>query len=320
MPKGYHHLTYEHRCQIFAHLQSGHSKAAIARLIGVAPSTISRELDRNGGKRGYRIPQAQAKASKRRKEASLTPRKMTPDLVNLVEEKLTGEQWSPDQISGWLKRHGIANISHETIYRHIWADKKSGGTLYIHLRHSGKKYNKRKGKTSGRGLIPNRTDIDQRPAIVAEKSRIGDWEADTIIGAGHKGAILSHVDRMSKYTKLAKLPNKTSAAVVKACARILGPIADRIETITYDNGKEFAAHAEIAAGLGAQTYFAKPYHSWERGLNEHTNGLVRQYFPKGTDFSTLTHAEVKSVEDKLNSRPRKVLGYRTPHEVFFITA
>jgi len=320
MPEGYRHLTYEERCQIFALIQSGHSQAAIARQIGVNRSTISRELDRNSGKRGYRFKQAQEKASRRRKTASLLPRKMKPDLVSLIDEKVTQEQWSPDQISGWLRKQGIASISHERIYQHIWANKKNGGNLYVQLRHSGKKYNKRKGKTSGRGLIPNRVDIDRRPAIVARKCRIGDWEADTIIGAGHKGAILSHVDRKSNYTKLAKLPDKSSAAVVRACARVLRPIADRIKTITYDNGKEFAAHAEIAASLGARCYFAKPHHSWERGLNEHTNGLVRQYFPKGTDFTTLTHADVQWVEDKLNSRPRKILGYRTPREVFFIAA
>ena len=221
----------------------------------------------------------------------------------MVEEKLTQEQWSPDQISGWLMKNGAAAISHERIYQHVWEDKQNGGTLYVQLRHCGKKYNKRKGKTSGRGLIPNRVDIHQRPAIVAEKSRIGDWEADTIIGAGHKGIIMSHVDRKSKYTKLAKLPDKSANSVVRACGHILLPLADRIETITYDNGKEFASHAEIVAALGAKSYFAKPYHSWERGLNEHTNGLVRQYFPKGTDFSTLSNADVQWVEDKLNSRP-----------------
>jgi IS30 family transposase len=320
MLKSYRHLTYEQRCQIFALRQSGQSQAAIARQIGVHRSTISRELARNAGKRGYRFKLAQEKALGRRRNASRMPHKMKPELVSLIEKKLTQEQWSPDQISGWLRKHGIANISHERIYQHIWADKKKGGKLYVHLRHRAKKYNKRKGKTSGRGLIPNRVDIDQRPAIVAEKVRIGDWEADTIIGAEHKGVILSHVDRKSKFTKLAKLPDKTSAGIVRACTRTLRPIADRIKTITYDNGKEFAAHAEIAASLGARSYFAKPYHSWERGLNEHTNGLVRQYFPKGTDFSTLTHAEVQKVEDKLNSRPRKALGYRTPREVFFAAA
>ena len=278
MPEGYLHLTCEQRCQIYALLQSGHSQAHIARQIGVDPSTISRELVRNTGARGYRFKQAHEKASQRRQEASDKPRKMTPDLVELIEEKLTQEQWSPDQISGRLAKDGVAFISHERIYQHVWKDKKDGGTLYLHLRHSGKKYNRRKGKNSGRGLIPNRVDIDQRPPIVAAKSRIGDWEADTIIGANHKGVVMSHVERTSKYTKLAKLPDKNADSVVQACARVLLP---------------------------------------QRGLNEHTNGLFRQYFPKGSDFSILFDADVQRVEDKLNSRPRKILGYQTPREIFF---
>jgi len=317
MPEGYLHLTCEQRCQIFALLKSGHTQAHIARQIGVDPSTISRELARNSGASGYRFGQAHEAASGRRHAASSTPRKMTPEVVAVVEEKLTQEQWSPEQISGRLAQEGVATISHESIYRHVWNDKTDGGNLYLHLRHSGKKYNKRKGRNSGRGLIPNRVDIDRRPAIVATKSRIGDWEADTIIGARHQGAILSHVERKSKYTKLVSLPDKTADAVVQASARMLGPLANRIETITYDNGKEFAAHVEIAASLQANCYFAKPYHAWERGLNEHTNGLVRQYFPKGSDLSIVTNAEVQKVEDKLNSRPRKILGYKTPSEVFF---
>lgn len=316
MPESHRHLAYDERCQIYALLQSKQSKASIARQLGVHRSTITNELKRNSGARGYRFKQAQQKGSARRRAASTKARKMKPKLVTMIENKLTLEQWSPDQISGWLKKRGETFVSHECIYRHVWCDKKNGGKLYLHLRHSGKKYNKRKGKTSGRGLIPNRMDIDQRPAIVAKKSRIGDWEADTIIGANHNGAILSHVDRKSKYTKLAKLSDKTAKGVVRASKSFLFPIADRIETITYDNGKEFAGHMEIAAALGSQSYFAKPYHSWERGLNEHTNGLVRQYFPKGTDFSTLTKADVQRVENKLNSRPRKILGYKTPAEVF----
>src|ERR1700750_3282286 len=162
MPGGYLHLTCEQRCQIYALLQSGHSQAHIARKIGVAPSTISRELVRNTGARGYRFKQAHEKALQRRKEASDKPRKMTPDLVALIEGKLTQEQWSPDQISGRLAKDGVVWISHERIYQHVWKDKKDGGKLYLHLRHSGKKYNKWKGKNSGRGLIPNRVDIDQR--------------------------------------------------------------------------------------------------------------------------------------------------------------
>ena len=317
MPEGYLHLTYEQRCQIYALLQSAHSQADIARQLGVTRSTVSRELARNAGARGYRFKQAHAKASQRRQQASNRPRKMTPDVVALIERIMTQEQWSPEQIAGRLAREGIVSTSHETIYRHVWEDKKDGGNLYLHLRHNGKKYNKRKSRNSGRGLIQGRVDIDQRPAIVAAKSRIGDWEADTIIGAKYKGAVMSHVERKSKYTKLAKLPDKTANSVVKASRRVLLPLAHRVETITYDNGKEFAAHAEIASSLGALSFFAKPYHAWERGLNEHTNGLVRQYFQKGLDLSILSHADVQRVEDKLNSRPRKILGYKTPHEVFF---
>ena len=320
MPKGYRHLTYDKRCQIYALLKSGHAKTEIAQLLGVHRSTITRELKRNTGGKGYRYLQAQEKASARRAAASGAPRKMKPGLVREIEEKLTQGQWSPDQISGWLKRQGRAFVSCERIYRHIWKDKKNGGELWRHLRHSGKKYNRRKGKTSGRGLIPGRVDIAERPAIAQEKRRIGDWEGDAIIGRSLKGAILTHVDRTSKYTKLAILPDRSAASVQKACDASLLPIAHKIETITYDNGKEFAGHAQIAARLGAHIYFAKPYHAWERGLNEHTNGLVRQYFPKGSGFSTLTPAEVQRVEDKLNARPRKALGYKTPSEVFFAAA
>jgi transposase, IS30 family len=317
MPEGYLHLTYEQRCQIYALVQSAHSQADIARQLGVTRSTVSRELARNAGARGYRFKQAHATASQRRHQASNRPRKMTPDVVALIERIMTQEQWSPEQIAGRLPREGIVSISHETIYRHVWEDKKDGGNLYLHLRHNGKKYNKRKSRNSGRGLIPGRVDIDQRPAIVAAKSRIGDWEADTIIGAKHKGAVMSHVERKSKYTKLAKLADNTANSVVTASRRVLASLAHRVETITCDNGKEFAAHAEITNSLGALCFFAKPYHAWERGLNEHTNGLVRQYFQKGSDLSILSHADVQRVEDKLNSRPRKILGYKTPHEVFF---
>jgi transposase, IS30 family len=320
MPKGYRHLTYDKRCQIYALLKSGCAKTEIAQLIGVHRSTITKELKRNTGRKGYRYLQAQEKASARRAAASGAPRKMKPGLIREIEDKLTQDQWSPDQISGWLKTQGRACVSGERIYRHIWKDKRNGGELWRHLRHSGKKYNRRKGKTSGRGLIPGRVDIAERPAIAAEKRRIGDWEGDAIIGRSLKGAILTHVDRTSKYTKLAILPDKSAASVQKACDASLLPIAHKVETITYDNGKEFAGHAQIAAKLGAHIYFAKPYHACERGLNEHTNGLVRQYFPKGSDFSTLTPADVQRVEDKLNARPRKALGYKTPSEVFFAAA
>ncbi len=198
----------------------------------------------------------------------------------------------------------------------IRADRRAGGTLYRHLRRRGKKPNWRGGRHAGRGHIPGRVDIGERPWVVEEKSRIGDWELDTIIGARHWGALVSSVDRGSKFTFLERVEVKTAAAVTTALTRRMEPIRDRVHTLTADNGKEFAGHRAISDSLGAGFYFATPYHSWERGLNEHTNGLVRQYFPKGTDFRQVTEAQVRAVEDRLNHRPRKVLGYRTPAEVF----
>ena len=194
MPKGHHHLTYDKRGQIYVLLKSSCTKAGVARQTGVHRSTITNEIKRNTGRKGYRYKQAQEKASARRTAASSAPRKMTPSLIREIEEKLTREQWSPEQISGWLKKEGRRFVSPERIYQHIWKDKKNGGSLWRHLRHNGKKYNKRKGKNSGRGLIPGRVDISERPAIAAEKSRIGDWEGDTVIGRGQTAAILTHVD------------------------------------------------------------------------------------------------------------------------------
>jgi len=315
MPEGHRHLTCEQRCQIEAFLQTDLTQAAIARALKVDRSTISRELRRNGGACGYSCKPAHTKAQKRRRKASRARRKITPAVIETIEKRLREEQWSPDQISGRLAL-GDISVSHEWIYRHIWADKKNGGNLWTCLRHRGKKYNRRGEKTAGRGLIPGRIDISQRPEVVEEKSRIGDWEGDLIIGKNHKGAILSHVDRKSKYTKLAKLPDKRAKNVTRACRRLLKNMKKFIKTITYDNGKEFAQHQEIAQLLQCEVYFATPYHSWERGLNEHTNGLVRQYFPKGTDFTKLTRADIQTVEDKLNNRPRKCLQYKTPDEVF----
>ena len=198
----------------------------------------------------------------------------------------------------------------------IWQDKRDGGDLWRSLRRRGKRYNKRAGKTAGRGLIPNRIDISERPAIVARKSRVGDWEGDTVVSSGHKGGLLTLVERKTKMTKIAKLPRATAVATQEAAVRRLKPIDGFVHTITFDNGKEFAAHQDIALALNARIFFATPYHAWERGLNENTNGLIRDFFPKGTDFSTITSAEVAKVERLLNSRPRKSLGFRSPKEVF----
>jgi len=314
MPKGYHHVTLDIRSQIYALKSTGISLRKIATIVGRHASSISREIERNTGGRGYRYKQADTMAIERRANASQIPKKLTPALTATIEKHLR-EEWSPDQIAGYLEREGIANISYETIYQLVWKDKRAGGTLFKHLRHNGKKYNKRSSGTAGRGCIPNRVDIDERPAIVEQKTRIGDWEGDTIIGVKHKGAIVSYVDRCSKFTVLKMLPNRTADLVTQATIEKLGQGKLPVLTITYDNGKEFSDHGKIASALNTNCYFAKPYHSWERGLNEHTNGLVRQYLPKKTDFTQVADQTVQDIANKLNNRPRKILNYQTPLEV-----
>ena len=313
MPKGYRHLTYAERCQIHALRKSGLSDAAIARQLGRDRTTVWREMRRNSGERGYRHAQAQRRSEARRRAASSVPRKMTPERWRMVEERLV-RGWSPEQISGRLRLEGHPMAGRQWIYRHVHADRRAGGRLWRHLRRRGKRPNRKGGAHAGRGHIPGRVDISERPAVVEAKERVGDWEVDTIVGAGHSGAVVSLVDRASKYTLLRRVDRKTADAVGAAVTRMLDSLP--VHTVTADNGKEFADHARVSRALGADFFFARPYHSWERGLNEHTNGLVRGYLPKGTDFRKVADAEVRAVQDRLNARPRKALGYLTPTEAF----
>ena len=312
----YHHLTRDQRCQIYALNKRGVTQTGIAVDIGVSQGTISRELARNKGFRGYRFLQAHRFAVQRGLARKGVVRVMTPCLIVRAETLLCDNQWSPEQISGALNREDGTKVSYESLYRHIWSDKRTGGTLYLNLRQRGKKRNKRGAATAGRGLIPGRIDIAQRPAIVDAKSRLGDWELDSIIGAKHRGAITSMVERKTKLTILELLDGPTSEATKEGIIRRLTPHKKHVLTLTSDNGKEFSGHAEISKKLGSGFYFCTPYHSWERGLNENTNGLVRQYFPKGTDFAKLTAVDVQRVENLLNNRPRKALNYHSPNEVF----
>lgn len=316
MAKPYHHLTRDQRCQIYALKRRDFSQGEIAGDLGVSQSAISRELARNKGLRGYRCKQASAFAARRCSAGRQGATVMTPALIARAESMLVGSQWSPEQIAAALLREHGTKVSHESLYSYIWRNKRGGGTLYKHLRHGGKRRNKRSGVNSGRGMIVGRVDIDQRPAVVAEKSRVGDWELDSIIGAKHRGAITSMVERRTKLTKLVLLKGPTAKATKAGIVKRLKPIQTHVLTLTSDNGKEFCGHQKISRKLAADFYFATPYHAWERGLNENTNGLVRQYFPKGMDFATLTHADVQRVEDLLNNRPRKTLGFRSPNEVF----
>jgi len=309
--KTYKQLTYELRCQIYALKGIGMSQNKMATQLNINQSTISRELSRNTGKRGYRIKQAQALADKRRLSASKAT-KMTADLIELIDSKIK-EEWSPEQVSGWLREEQNTLISHETIYLHIWSDKQRGGQLFQHLRRKGKAYQSRsKNKQAGRGFIKNRISIDERPVIVEEKSRVGDWEIDLVIGKGHSGALVTIVERTTSFSVSTRINDKSAKTVTEATIALLMPFKDAVHTITADNGKEFAYHEAVAKHLKCSVYFADPYCSWQRGLNENTNGLLRQYWPKSTDFKKVSHSEVTNVMIKLNDRPRKKLNYKTP--------
>jgi IS30 family transposase len=269
-------------------------------------STISRELSRNCGRRGYRPKQAHSKSMERQ---SINARMIDDTTWQFAQDRLL-EQWSPEQISGH------AAISPETVYQRVYANKRAGGLLWKNLR-SQKLRKKRYGKVERRGTISNRVSIDDRAAIVETRSRIGDWEADTVIGKNHRQAIVSIVERKTGFTLIQKVERKTALAVSQAMIGLLKPHRKKVHTITSDNGKEFAGHEEIASKLKANFYFAHPYSSWERGTNENTNGLIRQYFPKTRDFTTITQQEINMAMERLNNRPRKRLGYQTPNQVFF---
>ena len=309
----YQQLTYEQRCQICVLNKRGDSQRQIALLVGVNQSTISRELKRNAGQRGYRPKQAENKRKNRRADAS-KPTKMTEPLIELIESKIRLE-WSPQQISGWLKLEEDIDISHESIYLHIWENKRQGGDLHTFLRRQGKKYDKRRHNKSSRGQIPNRVGIEHRPIIVDAKVRVGDWEIDTVIGKNHSGALVTIVERVTRLTLSAQVENRTAEAVAEATIRLLKPYKGQVHTITADNGKEFSQHEKISEALSSQFYFANPYSSWERGLNENTNGLLRQYFPKNVDLKTVTQQAVDEAVSKLNSRPRECLMFKTPEQM-----
>lgn len=309
----YNQLTQEQRYHISSLLKSPMLQKDIAKEIGVHKSTISRELRRNEGERGYRPKQAGEKADFRKHHAKKHI-KFTDAIKKFVTEKIK-EDWSPDEIRGYLKAHKLPGIGTERIYQFILADKKVGGTLYKHLRHSGKIYKKRYGSHDRRGQIKNRISIHDRPTIVEEKTRLGDWEGDTIIGAKQQKAIVTLVDRVSKKTLIGRVGTKHSEFVSDIVISLLSPIKTISHTITFDNGKEFSGHEIIAKKLKVGVYFADPYSSWQRGLNENTNGLIRQYIPKGSSFDNISDEYIVQIQNKLNNRPRKTLGYKTPNEV-----
>ncbi|KMQ51302.1 integrase [Chitinispirillum alkaliphilum] len=312
----YRHLALEERYMIYTLRKQGYSIQKISRCLKRSVSTVSREICRNQGHRGYRHKQAQRKAQHRLRNSHKATT-ISQDTIALVKSYIKLD-WSPEQVSNYLKLEFGVSISTERIYQIIWDDKQNNGDLYCHLRQFRRKRRKRYGSGYNyRGTLKNRISIDDRPEIVDTKERIGDWEIDTIIGKQHKGAVVSIVERKSKFTLLAKVEKRDASLVGTGTVNLLKPYEDYVFTITGDNGKEMACHEDISKSLGTTFYFAHPYSSWERGLNENTNGLVRQYIPKGSDLSNITELEMNFVMNRLNTRPRKCLGYRTPKDVFF---
>jgi len=315
----YKQLTEEDRIEIYAMKQAGKQQNEIASKLGVNPGTISRELARNTGFRGYRPKQAHQRALYRRTKARKAV-KMTPKTINYIECKLTQEH-SPEQISERMKldsQWSGPTVSHERIYQHIWRNKANGGQLYKNLRIIGtKRRRKRRNSRDMRGMIKNRVGIESRPDIVERKIRVGDWEGDTVVGKNHKGALVTLVDRKSKLTLIEKVDNYTAKAVEQAIVSVMEYLPRRHYTLTVDNGKEFSNHENIASELQIKVYFADPYSAWQRGLNENTNGLIRQYVPKGSDVRAIKKEQIEHIMERLNNRPRKSLGFLTPNEVFY---
>lgn len=309
------HLTYEQRYVIECMLRSKRPRKEIFAVIGVSESTLSRELSRNSKPRSYNAKYAQMLADERQKEQHVKT-KLTGYMFSYIKRKLK-LYWSPDQIVGAAKEDGIPMLSYVTIYKLIRKDKQQGGELYKYLRNSGKKYKKRYGSLDKRGVIPDKVPIEQRPKEVDLKQRIGDFEVDLIIGKNHKGAQLTIVDRATSFTLIQTLKTKKASEVSKAIISALTPYKSIVKTITNDNGKEFANHKEVAEKLEAEVYFCNPYASYERGLNEYTNKLIRQFYPKNMELDNIKQRQNLKVMKLLNQRPRKKLNYKTPEKLFF---
>lgn len=308
-------LTLEQRYQIQTCLDNDMNQTQIALYIDKDRSVISRELKRNKDARNglYKAELAHKKTCKRHKEK---PKKIifTQEVQTYVELMLH-KHYSPEQIVGRSKIDGVSCVSTERIYQHIWKDKKAGGKLFVNLRTKGKRYRKRGAEKDSRGLIDGRVSIDKRPSIVDQRIRFGDFEIDLILGKDHKGALLTINDRATGLLFMTKVESKNSFEIEKATISLLKDWMPLIHTITSDNGKEFAQHKSISEKLNLDFYFAQPYCSWERGSNENLNGLVRQYFPKGSDFTKLKMQDVMLAQNILNNRPRKRFGFKSPNEM-----
>jgi len=313
----YHQITCEERYTVGLLRQRGLSRAAIARVLQRHRSTIGRELQRNRAHSDgtYRPPLADWYARGRRSRSRRNRRFSPAEWARI--QTLLREDWSPEQVAGWLRRRGELAISHETIYRYIWAEKRAGGTLFRHLRCARKQRRKRYGRYDSRGHLAGKRPISARPVAAETRRELGHWEADTVLGASQAGpCVLSLVERKTGYLLLGQLRQRISAAVNARAQRLITAQPHPVRTITVDNGTEFHEYAQLERATDVRFYFATPHHAWERGTNENTNGLVRQYLPKRQSMASLTQYDCNRIAAKLNRRPRKRLGYRTPEECY----
>ena len=313
----YRQITFAERYTLGLLRRDGASAAAIARTLGRHRSSISREVRRNATHHDgtYRPQLADWYARGRRSHSRRNTQFTRTDWARV--ETLVREDWSPEQVAGRLRRDGILAISHETIYRYLWADKVAGGQLYRHLRGARKLKRKRYGAYDSRGRLAGKRPIAARPSGASNRSRFGHWEGDTMLGAGQAGpCVLTLVERKSGFLMVGKLEQRTGAHVNQRAQQLITSQPRPVRTITVDNGTEFHSYAALEARIPARFYFATPHHAWERGTNENTNGLLRQYLPKGASMSTLSQHDCNRIATKLNRRPRKRLGYRTPEECY----
>ncbi len=313
----YHQITFAERYSLGLLRQQGLSSTTIGQVLGRHRSTVWREVRRNQAHSdGTYRPQLADWYAHSRRSRSRRNRRFTAADWERVQAFLR-QDWSPEQVAGWLQRWGALAISHETIYRYIWADKRAGGDLYRHLRGAPKRFRKRYGSYDSRGRLAGKRPITVRPMAAEGRTEIGHWEGDTMLGASQAApCVLSLVDRKTGFLVLGKLERRTSAQVNQRARSLIRRQPHPVQTITVDNGTEFHEYAALERATAARFYFATPHHAWERGTNENTNGLLRQYLPKGESMAHLTQHDCNRIARKLNRRPRKRLGYRTPEECY----
>lgn len=312
----YRQLAPEERYMLATLRRQGYNTSQIARVLGRHRSTLCRELSRNSTRADgrYRAATAQERTNGRRSRSRRNLRFSARDFA-LVEELLR-QQWSPEQVAGYLARAGLLSISHETIYRYVWRDKRAGGKLYTHLRGARKRRRKRYGAYDSRGRLAGKRMISERPPEVEARAQVGHWEADTVMGACTSDCIVTLVERKTGLVLVGKLKDRTAETLRRRVVSLIRSSGARCETVTADNGTEFHDYKRIEERTGAIFYFARPYHSWERGSNENVNGLIRQYLPKGVSMAGISQHQCNAIARRLNTRPRKRLGFRTPLECY----